>query len=55
MLERTVFLVIISSDGLYNDFVAGVVTILTVYNYFATPKQRLPAMGQEEKNFSKVY
>ena len=38
-------------------FVGIVMTILTVYNYFATPKAELPiAVGQEEeKNFSKVF
>ncbi|SHG81044.1 MFS transporter, PAT family, beta-lactamase induction signal transducer AmpG [Flavobacterium micromati] len=38
-------------------FVGLVMTILTVYNYFATPKAELPiAVGQEEeKNFSKVF
>ncbi|SHG31530.1 MFS transporter, PAT family, beta-lactamase induction signal transducer AmpG [Flavobacterium segetis] len=38
-------------------FVGVVMTILTVYNYFATPKAELPiAVGQEEeKNFSKVF
>ena len=38
-------------------FVGVVMTILTVYNYFATPKAELPiAVGQEEeKKFSKVF
>ena len=38
-------------------FVGVVMTILTVYNYFATPKAELPiAVGhEEEKNFSKVF
>ena len=38
-------------------FVGIVMTILTVYNYFATPKAELPiTIGQEEeKNFSKVF
>jgi len=38
-------------------FVGLVMTILTVYNYFATPKAELPiAVGhEEEKNFSKVF
>ena len=38
-------------------FVGIVMTILTVYNYFATPKAELPiTVGQEEeKNFSKVF
>ena len=38
-------------------FVGIVMTILTVYNYFATPKAELPVtVGQEEeKNFSKVF
>ena len=38
-------------------FVGIVMTILTVYNYFATPKAELPIpVGQEEeKNFSKVF
>jgi PAT family beta-lactamase induction signal transducer AmpG len=38
-------------------FVGIIMTLLTIYNYFATPKTELPlATGQqEEKNFSKVF
>ena len=38
-------------------FVGIVMTVLTVYNYFATPKTELPIIvGQEEeKNFAKVF
>ncbi|MEC5165618.1 PAT family beta-lactamase induction signal transducer AmpG [Flavobacterium sp. PL11] len=38
-------------------FVGIVMTILTIYNYFATPKAELPVVAghEEEKNFSKVF
>jgi hypothetical protein len=48
-------LVIINSDGLYNDFVAGVDDYLNCLQLFCYAKAKLPAMGQEEKNFSKVF